>query len=78
MNLYKITPEVYTVEELVRQFDKKTKMKVDKKFQRRAIWNAELKRRYYESVGANAACSSIVVADIRSGLEASKQKGDKA
>jgi len=75
-NLYKITPEVYTVEELVKQFDKETKMKVDKKFQRRVVWDSKQKNRYYESVGRSAAASSLVVADIRSGLEASKRIGD--
>ena len=75
-NMYKITPEVYTVEELVKQFDKETKMKVDKKFQRKVVWDNDQKRRYYESVGRGAAASSLVVADIRSGLEASRRIGD--
>jgi len=50
-----------------------TKMKVDKNFQRRVVWTSTDRNEFFESVSQGIAVSGIIVADIPTGIEASKK-----
>ena len=64
-----------TVRDVVADYNEK-RMAVVKDFQRREVWQKKTVNEYIESVSEGTAVSGIIVADIESGIEASKATGD--
>ena len=69
-------PSQRSVQNVVDDLNSKKKMKVDKNFQRRVVWTSRDRNEFFESVSRGIAVSGIIVADIPTGIEASKEAND--
>ena len=74
---YRTTTGTRTVQDVVEDFSAQRQW-VDKRYQRRVVWESKDTNSYFESVSNGTAVSNIVVADIPTGLEASREVGDDA
>jgi len=70
-----VTASTKNVESIAQSLNS-AKMKVDRSFQRRVVWTPKVRNSFFESVSKGTAVSSVVVADIASGIEASLAVGD--
>ena len=72
---YRTTTGSRTVQDVVEDFSARRQW-VDKRYQRRVVWESKDTNSYFESVSNGTAVSNIVVADIATGVEASRDAGD--
>ena len=68
-------PMLVRVSDVLEMYNRK-KMAIVKSFQRRSVWDRSTTNSYLESVSEGTAVSGIIVADIRTGIEASESSGD--
>lgn len=68
-------PQCSTVRDVIADYSEK-KMALVKEFQRREVWPSSVCNKFIESVSEGTAVSSIIVADIETGMEASEALGD--
>jgi len=68
-------PMLVRVSDVLEMYNRK-KMAIVRSFQRRSVWDRPTTNSFLESVSEGTAVSGIIVADIRSGIEASISTGD--
>ena len=68
-------PQCVTVRDVIADYSER-RMALVEEFQRREVWPANVCNKFIESVSEGTAVSSIIVADIETGMEASEAHGD--